>query len=391
MPKYLEDLPTPCVLVEERRLMANLEQMQAKADVNHVALRPHTKTHKSVAVAQRQMETGAVGITVAKVGEAEVFAEHGFTDIRLAYTTVGADKHERLAALLKRGVRVTFCVDTLEGASAASAIYAAHGLVAEVLMEIDVEYGRCGVPWDLPDEIVALAEHVVALPGLQLVGILTHAGQGYRGPQEGETPAEALRRVGAAERDRMLEVATVLHAAGHAAPGAFEVSIGSTPSIRYFENAERDGFRITEIRPGNYVYFDGIQVALGAAKLTDCALTVLTSIISKRRDANSFERLFVDAGKKVLTSDRGYGLAGYGQLLYNARVMTPLPHADVVALSEEHGWVRVRGGATMEVGNRVRIVPNHACVVVNTQPHLYLVDGDSVLGTLTVDAQGAVR
>ncbi|GAB5520422.1 MAG: D-TA family PLP-dependent enzyme [Rhodothermales bacterium] len=391
MPTYLEDLPTPCVLIEQRRLHANIEQMQAKANAQGVALRPHTKTHKSVAVAQRQVKAGAVGLTVAKVGEAEVYADHGFKDIRLAYTTVGDEKHERIAALLQHGVRASFCVDTPEGADAASAVYAAHGLVAEVLMEVDVEYGRCGVPWNQTEDAVELANHIAALPGLTLMGLLTHAGQSYHGPHDGATKAEALRAVSIAERDRILAVASALRAAGHAEPDHFEISIGSTPSMRYFENAERDGFRITEIRPGTYVYFDAQQVNLGAARLQDCALSVLTSVISKRRDANSYERLFVDAGKKVLTSDQGYGLTGYGTLLYNARVMTPLPHAEVVGLSEEHGWIRVRGGATLDVGDRVRLVPNHACVVVNTQPHLYLVDGDEVISTLTVDAQGAVR
>lgn len=389
---YLEDLATPCVLVERARLARNLHAMQAKADAQNVGLRPHTKTHKSVDLARQQTALGATGLTVAKVGEAEVYAAAGFTDIRLAYIVVGAEKHERLLKLMHEGVRISFCVDTIESAQAASDFYAAHDTQAEVLVEVDTGYGRCGVPWDREDS-VDMAREISDLPGLKLTGILTHAGESYHGPYGEETLAEALARVSTTERDRMLAFASTLQQAGIAGvePGAFEISIGSTPTMRYFENAEYDGFSVTEIRPGNYVFNDGIQVALGVATLDQCSLTVLTSVISKRRDANSQERVFLDAGKKVLTSDTGYATQGYGILLYNARTMTPLPHAEVTGLSEEHGWVRVRGGSTLGVGDSVRLVPNHACVVVNTQPQLYIVDGDEVVGTLAVDAQGQVR
>lgn len=389
---YLEDLATPCVLVDGARLARNLETMQAKATANDVGLRPHTKTHKSIDLARQQLALGATGLTVAKVGEAEVYAAAGFKDIRLAYIIVGAEKHERLLKLIQDGVRISFCVDTIESAQAASDFYAAHNAQAEVLVEVDGGYGRCGVPWDR-DDSVDFVRFVGTLPGLKLTGILTHAGQSYNGPQGNETLAEALTRASNNERDTMLAFAAKLHAAGVAGvePGSFEVSIGSTPSMRYFENAEQDGFSVTEIRPGNYVFNDGIQTALEAATLDECSLTVLTSVISKRRDANSQERLFLDAGKKVLTSDGGYATNGYGILLYNARTMTPLPHATVTGLSEEHGWVRVRGGSTLAVGDRVRLIPNHACVVVNTQSTLYVVDGDEVVGTLAVDAQGQVR
>lgn len=389
---YLEDLATPCVLVDRARLTSNLQAMQTKADANNVGLRPHTKTHKSIDLARQQIELGATGLTVAKVGEAEVYAAAGFKDIRLAYIVVGEEKHERLLKLMQHGVRISFCVDTVESAQTASDFYAAHGAQAEVLVEVDGGYGRCGVPWDRDDSI-DFVRFVSILPGLKLSGILTHAGQSYSGPQGDETLAEALTRHSNNERDTMLAFAAKLHAAGIAGvePGHFEISIGSTPSMRYFENAEQGGFSITEIRPGNYVFNDGIQVALEAATMVECSLTVLTTVISKRRDANSQERLFLDAGKKVLTSDGGYATQGYGILLYNARTMTPLPHASITGLSEEHGWVRVRGGSTLAVGDRVRLVPNHACVVVNTQTALHVVDGDEVVGTLSVDAQGQVR
>ena len=388
----IDDLATPCLLVDEGRLQRNIAQMQAKAAANDVVLRPHTKTHKSVAIAQRQQAAGASGLTVAKVGEAEVFAAAGFGDLCIAYPVVGTSKHTRLAALRDEGAQVSFCVDTIAGADAAAAFYAARNQSADVLMEVDVGHGRCGVPWD-GDAAVTLARHITEQPGLRLTGILTHAGQGYHGPSDGETPAEALQRAAHAERDRMLAVATRLRDAGipGAMPGDFTISIGSTPTMAAFENRTADGFRITEIRPGNYVFHDSMQVGLGAASLDQCALTVLTTVVSKRRNDAGAERLYLDAGKKVVTADTGYGATGYGTLLYNAVAMRPHPHATITGLSEEHGWVRVPGSATLGVGDRVRFVPNHACVTVNTQDELHLVDANEGIDTLPVDARGRVR
>lgn len=383
----LDDLPTPCLLIDRPRLEANLRAMQEKADANDVTLRPHAKTHKSVALARRQQELGAGGLTVAKVAEAERFVAAGFEDVRLAYTIVGRDKYARIAQM-RSGARISFCVDTMDGARAASEFFAGTGEPAEVLLEVNVGHNRCGVAPDDPRS-VAFAREIADLPGLRLTGILTHAGQSYHGPADGESHEEALRRVSDHERDAMLAFAARLHEAGLAEPGAFEISIGSTPSMRTFENREEGGFRITEIRPGNYVFNDAIQEGLGVASLEECALTVLTTVISRHRSSGR-ERLFADAGKKVLTSDEGARTHGFGILLYNARTMQPLPHAQITGLSEEHAWIEVSGGATLDVGDRVRLVPNHACVVVNTQDLLYVVEGDEVVDSWPVDARGAV-
>jgi D-serine deaminase-like pyridoxal phosphate-dependent protein len=393
---HLDDLPSPAILIEDRRLDANLRRMQAKARGQQVALRPHAKTHKSIRLARRQRDLGASGITVAKVGEAEVFAEAGFDDIRLAYTPVSDRDFARMLVLMERA-RISFCVDTDEGADAVSSFFARHGHLAEVLIEVDCGYGRCGVPWDHP-RAVAFAQRISGLPGLRLSGILTHAGHGYQGPKIAESPEEALRRVSAEERDRMLDYASRLYQLGLIDPnaeaagkGRFEISIGSTPTMRYFENRVDLGFTITEIRPGNYLFNDAIQVGLGVANLAECALTVQATVISRHRDKTGADKLFLDAGKKVFTSDTGYNTHGYGILLYNARMMQSLPHAQLVALSEEHGWVRVPGGATLDIGARVRIVPNHACVVVNNFDAMYLVEGDEVLEEIKVDARGRVN
>lgn len=383
----VDELPTPCLLVERSRLENNLQAMQARADSQGVRLRPHIKTHKSVALARKQAEMGARGITCAKVGEAERFAGSDFDDIRLAYPVVGDDKLARIADLLSVA-QVSFCVDTLEGAKGASDFMAAKNIEVDVLLEVNVGHNRCGVdPGD--ERTIRMARDVAALPGLRLAGILTHAGQVYQGPRDGESREDSMRRVSAHERDTMLRFAGRLCEAGVARPGAFEISVGSTPTAKVFENREVDGFRVTEMRPGNYVFCDAMQVSLGSATLDECALTVLTTVVSRHRNSSG-ERLFADAGSKVVTTDTGALSEGYGQLLYNARRMQPMPHARISGLSEEHAWIEVSGGSTLEVGSRIRFVPNHACVCINLQDLVYVVDGEDVVDSWPVDARGQV-
>ncbi|MDX1741092.1 MAG: alanine racemase, partial [Rhodothermales bacterium] len=320
----IDDLATPALLIEESRLTSNIDRMQDLAEREGVRLRPHTKTHKSVAIARRQIERGATGITVAKVSEAEVFASAGFDDIRIAYDVVGSEKLDRLVALQSK-CRLSVCVDTIDGANALSSRFAGTDSPLNVLVEVDTGHGRCGVRWD-DDQAVAFVRHVSALPGLTFTGLLTHAGQAYHGPgEEGEPAASALDRHAEQEKTRILALAASLQKAGLRPD---EVSIGSTPSMSRFINDELDGIRITEIRPGNYVFNDATQIALTTTDIRNCALTVLATVTSVRRDRTGTERVYLDAGKKVVTSDRGYGTRGYGILLYSARTMTPLPHAE---------------------------------------------------------------
>lgn len=382
----VSDLPTPALLVDRARLHANLDAMQARAEAFDVALRPHVKTHKSPAVARLQAERGACGITVATVDEAEAFAAAGFTDVRLATPVVGPRKLERLRALAEAGTRVSFTVDTPAGARLAADAFAGLDPV-DVLVEVDVGYGRCGVAWDDAEALVALATQVHATEGLRLVGLLTHGGDAYHGPEAGETRDAALRRAADAERDRLLMAAARLGAAGLLDPGTAELSLGSTPGISRFTPVERGGFRITEVRPGTYAFNDGTQVALGAARLQDCALVCVGTAVSKRRFDDGTERIITDAGKKVLTSDVRAGGDGFGTVLYSPRTMILHPHARVSALSEEHGWVDTPGGSIYDVGDPVFVVPNHACVAVATRRELFVVDGDEVVDTWEVVAR----
>jgi len=378
---------TPSLLIDAARLQRNIDRMQARADANDVALRPHVKTHKSVAIAQRQRAAGAAGLTVATVREAEVFAAAGFDDLRLAYAAVGRARHERLLALINRGVRLSFCVDTPAGMKQAATFYARHGRTAEVLLEVDVGHGRCGVAWD-GNAAVDLARLITRQSGLRLAGLLTHAGQAYHGPAGNETAEAALHRHSTAERDRLLQLAARLRAAGveGVVPGQITLSIGSTPTMAVFENRTAEGFRITEVRPGNYVVYDAMQVSLGAAALDDCALTVLATVISRRTEGD-MTRLYLDAGKKVLTTDTGAHTRGHGLLLRSPEARTPLARATIGALSEEHGWVQVDGDVPIAVGDRVQLLPNHACVTMGTQDVFTLQHADGTTEQCPVDAR----
>ena len=378
--RILEDLPTPCLLIDERRMETNLAHMATSSGA--IRLRPHTKTHKSVTLARRQLAHGAHGITVAKVSEAERFVEHGFDDVRIAYTLVGEKQLERVINLSHKA-RISFCIDTMEGAYRAANIFSEANVSVDVLLEIDTGHGRCGVPYD-HEGLVDLALEVQKLEGLHLCGILTHEGHAYA--QDDLSRTNMMRQT----RDRMLDVAIQLDQARCIDPFFFEISIGSTPSVSVFENRKKGSFQITEMRPGNYIFNDLTQVALGVCSLNECALTVLSTVVSRHRTPRGTERFILDAGRKILTSDSVPGQPGYGCILYNPRVRTAHPHASITGLSEEHGWGDVRGGSTFNIGDRVEIVPNHACVVVNMVDQIFLVDENSEVSEITVDARGCV-
>ena len=391
----VDDLATPALLVERRRLAANLAAMQARCTDAGVALRPHVKTHKSVAIARMQADAGAAGLTAAKPSEAAVFVAAGMADVFVAYPVAGVARLVEVRDLAARataaGGRLTVGVDTARGADALSAVMADAGIVLDVRLELDTGHGRCGVDARDPDAVAALARHVATLPGLRLAGVFTHEGHAYAGPVEGESPTEARRRVMHDAQTRLLAAADVAaDAAGISTDAPFAVSMGSTPTATVFAPlASPRGRRVTELRPGNYVFGDAQQVALGAP-LDACALTALATVVSRHARPLGQERVFLDAGRKVLTGDLGYGRHEYGLPLYNARTMREHPHLRLDGLSEEHLWVDVRGHATLDVGDRVRLVPNHACVAVATRDRLVMVDGDEVVGEIAVDARGCV-
>jgi len=358
------DLPTPSVLVDLDVLERNVARMQERARAAGVRLRPHAKTHKSPEVGRMQLAAGAAGLTLAKTSEAEVFADLGFDDLFLGYPIVGADKARRLLALSDR-IRLAVGVDSVEGAQSLAGVFHAAGRRLRVLLKIDSGFHRVGVA---PEGAVALARRVAELPGLDLAGVFTHAGQGYGG----RTPDE-VARIGAEEGRIVAETAEALRAAGLPAG---EVSLGSTPTAA----SAMTGRGVTECRPGTYVYNDRSQVALGSCGPDDCAMTVLATVVS----APAPDRAVVDAGSKTLSTDPmrpapdGHGIV-VGRQTRVARV------------SEEHGVLSVAPGEAFRVGERVRILPNHACAVSNLHDRLVAVRAGRVEGRITVAARGCVQ
>jgi D-serine deaminase-like pyridoxal phosphate-dependent protein len=373
----LTELRTPAVLVDTDRVARNIDRMQAAADARGIRLRPHAKTHKLPAMARRQIDRGAVGICCAKLGEAEVFADAGVEDVRLPYPLhpVNAD---RVLALVDR-IHLSFIVDDLDVAKQWSAAMLAAGRTVDVLVKVDVGFHRCGIDPDRPDA-ASLVARIAELRGLRFRGLLSHAGHGY-----GAASDQEMAAVAAAEA-RLLT--TLAERASELGVRADEISVGATPTARF--SVQESG--VTELRPGNYIYYDRTQVGLGAAAWDDCALTVLARVVSTPAP----DRVILDSGSKTLTNDlaRGFGSTpGYGVVFTGLDARTPDESLIVERLSEEHATVRVlEGGRRLKTGDLVRILPNHSCVVSNLVDSVWLVDGggDACVERIDIAARGRI-
>ena len=349
----LDDLETPCVVIDLARVEANLKRAQDHASANGYALRPHIKTHKLPRFARRALELGAVGITVQKLGEAEVMADAGLTDIFLPYNIIGSKKLSRLKALNERiALKVTAdSPDTIAGYAAAFANPGAKPLT--VLIECDTGGGRCGA--QSPTQALALARQIAMAPGLRFGGLMSYPPRGrYR------------------EADRWLaDAKSMLEAAGIDVP---VVTSGNSPDIWHTGDSV-----VTERRPGTYIYFDRSQVDFGVATYADCALTVLTTVVSRP----TAKRIVLDAGSKSLSSD----------LLNQSTYGAVLGHEDitVASLSEEHGVIELSEPSDWpRIGDRLRMIPNHACVVSNLFDNVHLVSADGSVEPVAVAARGRV-
>ena len=363
----LADLDTPALVADLDIVQRNVRRMADLARRGGKSLRPHVKTHKSPDLARLQLAAGATGITVAKLGEAEVMADAGFNDLFLANEPATEVKATRLAILVRRA-RVAAGVDSLEGAAILSRAAARAGVVVGIRIEVDTGLGRCGVR--TAEAALEIARAVCDSPGLRLEGIFTHEGHVYRAsPEEVRTAC-----VGAAAR--MREVAEVLRTEG--LPCGL-VSVGSTPGAA----AMADEPGIDEMRPGVYVFNDGMQAALGSAREEDCGLTVLASVIS-RPEA---QIAILDAGSKALSSDRAESGSRHGAIL-------GLPQARIDWLSEEHAHVDLRGvpaAARPRLGEKVRIVPHHACACVNLHSYMVVARADRVQDRWPIAARGRMQ
>lgn len=343
-------MQTPRLIVDKRQLTDNIRRMQEAANLKQVNLRPHIKAHKCPDIMQLQLAHGAKGITVAKLGEAEIMAAAGANDIFIAYQLVGPDKLHRLQSLARRA-RVSVAVDNMEQAENIADFFTSDSPL-EVLIEVDTGLKRCGV---VPADVLSLAGAIVNRPSLKLKGIFTHAGQVY-----GAAP-EQVEAIGVAEAQTMVNLYGELKNRGI---NIDVVSTGSTPTALH--NLKVAG--VNEIRPGNYVFYDAIQIGLGVASLAQCALQVEATVISTPAP----DRCVIDAGSKVFGLDKGaHGtnvVTGFGRVIGH-------PELTIERLSEEHG-VLTTTGELPKVGERLYIIPNHACVVVNLADRLYIRDSE---------------
>jgi D-serine deaminase-like pyridoxal phosphate-dependent protein len=369
-------IETPAVLVDEAKLEANLLAMQQKADANGVSLRPHVKTHKSLEIGRRQLAHGATGLTVASVDEALVFLSGDVASITIARPVVDVRKFQRLFSHpAAKHADLSIVVDSEQGCEAVSVAAKASGLIVGLLLKIDVGLHRCGLlPSDL--RLGGLVQRIVEDPKLEFRGLLSHAGHAYAAQSSTEAAAIAEE-----ERTAILGARDALEAVGIDVP---VVSVGATPTVL----ACNDFSGITEIRPGNYVFLDLLPVRAGVASVQDVSLTVLATVISKNA-----QYFITDAGSKTLSSDAGVhgmtGTSGFGCAYPVDHYLEEDNELKVDKVSEEHGMI-LRAGHRLEVGDQVRIIPNHACPVANLAREYNLIGKDGI-STFPVDATKCSR
>lgn len=352
MTHTLNEIETPAFVVNEARTLANIARFQAHCDARGLKLRPHIKTHKSIRFARAQVAAGAVGINCQKIGEAEVMADGGLRDILITFNILGASKLRRLRALAKR-VTLRVVADNADVIAGLSMAFDGVQEPLKVLVECDTGAARCGV--QDPAEAVRLARIIKDSPGICFDGLLTYPPVGG---QDG-----VVKFMKAAQHE--------LASAGIACP---TVSSGGSPDMW---QAETGGI-ITEYRIGTYVYNDRSLVARGTCTWDECAGHVLATVVSRPTSS----RAVIDAGSKALTSDL-LGLEGHGYVL-------DYPEAKIAGLSEEHGVMEVGEGCDLKVGDRIRIVPNHVCVVANMFDNAWIETDTGDCMKMSTDARGCV-
>jgi D-serine deaminase-like pyridoxal phosphate-dependent protein len=358
--------PTPSLVIDLPTVKRNIARLADYGREHKLSIRPHTKTHKSIRMAKLQLEAGAAGLTVAKIGEAMTMAEAG-PDIFIAYPALDPWRRERLANLAKtHAARVGF--DSNDAADLIGGAARRTGATIGVLVDLDVGFHRTGV--QTPQDAVALAQHVTKTNGLRLDGIMCFPGhlkwsadelraKWFPGIQETlTTTVDLFRKAGLC-----IDV----------------VSGGSSPTAFLSHHMPA----LTEIRPGTYIYNDMNSVAIGFAKLDDCAARLTCTVVSTAVPG----KFVIDAGSKSLTSDRRAidgDTAGHGHVV-------EYPGANIVRLSEEHGEVKLPPGARgPKIGERVHVVPNHICPCVNLQTMAWVRDESGKLEPMAIDARGMV-
>ncbi|MFX1299526.1 MAG: alanine racemase [Promethearchaeota archaeon] len=364
----IDDLITPVLLIEKDKLVRNVASMADKARKSRVALRPHIKTHKCIEIANLQTEYGAQGITVSTSGEAEAFINAGFSDLTLAFPLVPNKIPHALKLAQRASLNVLVDHPSIVTALEAECIVADQTM--NVLLKVNSGYPRCGID-PMQQASIALAQQIYDASHLTFGGILTHAGHAYYSKSRAE-----LSSIAEEEQNIMMQFAKRLQAEG-LEPNT--VSIGATPTATITDRFQEG---ITEIRPGNYVFFDNTQVMLGVCELSDCALSVLASVVSVQSDY-----IVIDAGASTLSRDLGASHIdpnqGYGVVLTSIHNETPA-QAKIVSLSHVHGKIQFANRSShssFTPGDLIRIIPNHSCLTTNLFDHYYIIDDTRVTDT----------
>jgi D-serine deaminase-like pyridoxal phosphate-dependent protein len=363
---FISDLDTPAVIVDLDVMERNLSRMSDYCREHQLLLRPHTKTHKIPELAKRQIAGGATGITVAKIGEAEVMLAAGITDILIAYPIVGPTKTTRLARLAEQA-SITVSLDSEEVARGLSEAATREETKIRVMIEMDVGFERCGFSDEA--DLLALGRKIAELPGLEFRGLMFFPGQFSVAPEE-----RAAMRV---QVNDFLK--RTLEAFSSAGLPVSIVSGGSTPTG--YEGGYFHG--VNEVRPGTYIFNDRNTVAVSACLLEDCALSVLVTVVSTAVSG----RAVVDGGSKTFSHDRFQGGddSGFG-------IVKEDPAAQVERFSEEHGHLNIqRSERRYRIGDRLSIIPNHVCTTVNMHDEIYGVRGERVEEVWRVEGRGKVR
>jgi D-serine deaminase-like pyridoxal phosphate-dependent protein len=362
--KWIE-LDTPAVLIDLDRLDRNLRYTAELAQKAGVKLRPHFKTHKNIWIAKEQIRYGACGITVAKLGEAEVLADAGINEILIAFPIIGPTKLERLAQLMKRA-NVIVSIDSVQAAQGLSELGGSTGQRIKLYIDVNTGLNRCGK--EPGEETAVLVQEITKLPGVKVIGLMTHGGFAY-----GKKSQEDLLAAAQTEAEGLIETKRLLEQSGISIP---EISVGSTPTSKFIADIKG----VTEIRPGAYVYGDGSQLSIGVITPEECAMHIMATVVSMPRMGTAI----IDAGSKTFSSDVNAYRIGYGTLLDH-------PEVYVERLSEEHGILRLPEGISYNIGDKLLFLPNHCCTVSNLHNELQGIRSEWVERAISVDARGKIR
>src|SRR5262245_879794 len=361
----IEELDTPALTVDLDIMERNLRSLSDYVAKHGLKLRPHTKTHKIPAIAKMQIAAGCSGITVAKVGEAEVMAGTGLDDILIAYPIVGRSKCERLAKLAQSKT-ITVSLDSTEVARGISEASTRAGSTVEILVEYDMGMRRCGL--QTVDDWLRVAQAVDKLSGVRFSGLMFYPGHIW----------DALPEQGPALASISSLIEVIQAKSKQSGLNCAVVSGGSTPTA--YNSHQVQG--LTEIRPGTYVFYDMNETKAGYSQLSDCALKVQATVVSTAVQG----RAMIDGGSKTFSGDRlisgdkqGFGL------------VTEHPNALFGAMSEEHGHLDLAPSDQVRVGDRLSIIPNHVCACVNMHNQIYYHRKGIVEGSWTVEGRGKLQ